>query len=277
MMMSKTIGFYGTGPKTEPFIQGFLSTGKVYPRQIIMNGGSRVLLDDFAERYKVVVLEDREALAAKADLVLLTGERDECLDFITNVGHRLKGKCAIVSLNESVSLQEIEQSAQGFVNPIRAYAGPAVRVDEGLILLCPGPRVADDTVRLVFDVLSLCGLVIGVADEVLMKRMGDYASLLLAASIFFAEISIKSGMHAGLNNDISKMMSTQTFLGASRMMLELPDRIDRLLGEAAPTGSAADRGLDALRWANIQDILNSAVAAALTAENDPTDEPFGGQ
>jgi pyrroline-5-carboxylate reductase len=134
-------------------------------------------------------------------------------------------------------------------------------VGAGAAAIAGGRDASDDDLAWAESVLGAVGSVVRVPESLLDAVTGLSGSG--PAYVFLvAEALVDAGVLAGLPRDVSVQLTTQTLLGAARLLAESGETAEALRAQVTSPGGTTAAGLHALESAGVRAAFLDAVQAA---------------
>jgi pyrroline-5-carboxylate reductase len=171
------------------------------------------------------------------------------------------GTKPVLSIAAGVRLSSLESSLAVGTPVVRAMPNTPALVGAGAAAIAAGAHARDGDLAWAESILGAVGTVVVVTESLLDAVTGLSGSG--PAYVFLvAEALIDAGVLAGLPRDVSVALTTQTLLGAARMLVETGDTPEALRAMVTSPGGTTAAGLRELEAAGLRAALLEAVAAA---------------
>jgi pyrroline-5-carboxylate reductase len=173
----------------------------------------------------------------------------------------LEGKVSrVLSIAAGVPLARLEASLPG-LPVVRAMPNTPALVGAGAAAIAPGRGATDDDLAWAEAILGAVGIVVRVPEKLLDAVTGLSGSG--PAYVFLvAEAMIDAGVLAGLPRDVSERLTSQTLLGAARLLVESGDSAEALRAAVTSPGGTTAAGLRVLEERAVRAAFLDAVVAA---------------
>ena len=132
-------------------------------------------------------------------------------------------------------------------------------VNEGISAICKGEYADDFDFEFAKNLLSSVGKVIESTED----KIDAITALSGSGPAFYYYIidqMAKAGVSLGLDYDNALILSAQTALGASKMIFESNESIQKLIVNVSTPGGCTEVGNKILLNSNISDILNETIS-----------------
>lgn len=220
MLTGKKIGFIGAGSMTRALLDGLVHGGFVPPESItVTNRNSDERLRAVRERWGVRVTRDRAALAAGADILVLSCKPADVAQALSQTAPHVRPGQLVISVAAGVPTAVIEALLPPGAVVVRAMPNTSSRIRESVTAVCAGSRAGADTLALAEAVFSAVGKVV-VVDEERMDAVTAVSGSGPAYIYYLMEALTEAGQAAGLPPEVARQLVLQTVYGAARMVLE---------------------------------------------------------
>lgn len=267
MLTKKTIGFLGSGNLAEALIKGMLSSGSVNANQITASDVASERLAYMAATYNINISNSNAETALRCDIIILAVKPKDIKDALTSIASEINANKLIISAAAGTTTQTIQGHIAACGNSrvpriVRAMPNTPATVREGMTALCAGAGALNTDVSLAKAVFDTVGTTIVVDDEKLLDIVTGLSGSGPAYVFLFMEALAEAGSASGLDNGAARLLAVQTTLGAARLALESPLKLDELRRMVTSPGGTTIEGLKVLEKGAFKDTLIKAVEAA---------------
>ena len=152
-------------------------------------------------------------------LVVLAVKPQMVAPVLGNCGELADRGATFVSVAAGVTMATMAGALPQGTPLIRCMPNTPAAIGEGMMGLCAGPMVSDDTRALTGSLFATSGAVAWVADEGLMDAVTAISGSGPAYVFHFVEALAEAGVALGLPKDTALLLAKQTVAGAGRMAL----------------------------------------------------------
>lgn len=259
--MSMNIGILGFGKMGEAIAKGLSRVTN--SERFKLAGATRTesSASEIKSRFSLNCYTDNGQLADFADLILLCVKPHQAEKVVREISSRLKPGQILLSICASITTQQLDDWSAHQANIIRAMPNTPCLIGKGMTVLCPGPRVSSHDLSLAQEIFNTLGKSL-VIEESLMDGVTGLSGCGPAYVYMIIEALSEAGVKLGLPRKTATLLSAQTLLGASQMVLERGEHPAALKDEVTtPAGCTID-GLMALEEGKLRVTLVKAVLAA---------------
>jgi pyrroline-5-carboxylate reductase len=254
----KHITFIGAGNMARALVQGLLNQG--WPLHgITVVCRDRKKHSDLAGR-GLEVSTDRQASAARADLVVLATKPQQMTDAVADLADALSGKC-VVSVAAGITTRWLADRLPGS-DLVRAMPNTPAAIRQGMTGLYAESAARQ---RHEMDVEELFGSVgewVWLDDETLMDTVTALAGSGPAYLFRFTEALIEAGRACGLDESAARHLAVQTMFGAAHLMKHSDAPISRLRQQVTSPGGTTEAALRVLEAGGLDRLVIEAVRRA---------------
>lgn len=209
-----------------------------------------------------VEVSDSRAAVTGADLVLIVVKPQDVPGLLADIADALRPDAILASFAAGVRTDRIEAAVAAGTPVIRIMPNTPAVVGEGMFGASPGSACSDAHVAILGRLLAAGGKFV-VVDEKLQDALTAVSGSGPAYVFYLAEAMIAGGVEAGLDAATARELTTQTILGAAKLLSESDDDAAELRRRVtSPNGTTAaaiatfdDRGVKGA-------IVEGVVAAA---------------
>jgi pyrroline-5-carboxylate reductase len=240
----------------EALIQGLLGAGWAQPGDLAVVEKLPERRATLEKRFPGVLVTDEPITADGAVIAVKPGDVD-------TAGRALAaaGVGRVLSIAAGVPLARIEEAVGAGVPVVRAMPNTPALIGAGAAAISPGQAAGDEDLGWAESILGAVGTVVRVPEPLLDAVTGLSGSG--PAYVFLvAEALIDAGVLVGLPRPTAVGLTTQTLLGAARLLAETGDTPERLRAAVTSPGGTTAAGLRVLESAGVRDAFLEAVAAA---------------
>jgi pyrroline-5-carboxylate reductase len=200
-----------------------------------------------------------------ADGAVIAVKPDDVADACAAVA--ATGTPRALSIAAGVTIARLEHWLGDSVAVVRAMPNTPALLGAGAAAIAPGTGAGDDEMAWAERLLRSVGTVVRVPEDLLDAVTGLSGSG--PAYVFLlAEALVEAGVAAGLPRPTSVALTTQTVLGAGRLLAESGQTAEELRAAVTSPGGTTEAGLAALEASSFRAAVAEAVAAATARSRD---------
>ncbi len=261
MLKSKKIGMIGTGNMGIALIDGMIRSGVAQAANIICSDTSQEQLSKIKEKYPVQTTTSNIEVIQVSEVVIYAIKPQIMAGVLKETAEYLDMSKLIISIAAGVPLAAIESLLQKDLRLIRVMPNVAVAVREGATAIAAGEHAGEEDVNLAMTIFDSVGKSIFVKENSLDAITGLSGSG--PAYIFtIADALADAGVKMGLYRQDALTLSSQTILGAAKLLLETGMHPGQLRDSVTSPGGTTIMGLHALESGGLRTTLINAVEAA---------------
>jgi pyrroline-5-carboxylate reductase len=167
----------------------------------------------------------------------------------------------VLSIAAGVPLARLEAALGGTMPVVRAMPNTPALVGAGAAAISAGSAAGEADLAWAESILGAVGTVARVP-EALLDAVTGLSGSGPAYVFLVVEALVEAGVLAGLPRDVSTALTTQTVLGAARLLVETGDGPEALRAMVTSPGGTTAAGLRALESAGVRAAFLDAVMAA---------------
>lgn len=280
MLNNKVIGFIGGGNMGEALISGLLGSQNSVPDHIICSDVRQERLDELKQRFGIQTTTDNQAVIKAADIVIYAVKPQIIAEVIKETAAGLDMSKLVISIAAGVPLAAIESLINKDLRLIRAMPNVCVAVKEGATAIATGAHTKPQDVELAMAIFNSVGRCIFLKENYLMDAITGLSGSGPAYIFLIVDALADAGVKVGLSRKEALLLSSQTILGAAKMLLETKIHPGQLKDLVTSPGGTAIAGLHTLEKGGLRTTLINAVEAATLRSKELGDlmiKHFNGQ
>lgn len=226
-----------------------------------------VVAEKSAERADVlrgtygVEVTDSPTAVRGADLVLIVVKPQDVAELLAEVASDIESGATVVSFAAGVRLATLEAGLAPETAVIRVMPNTPALVGEGMFGASPGSACTSDRLDEITKLLSAGGRV-RVIDESLQDILTAVSGSGPAYVFYLAEAMAAGGMEGGLDAETARELTTQTIVGAAKLLAESDvDATELRRRVTSPKGTTAE----AIATFDERGVMSAIAAGVLAA------------
>lgn len=262
MLNHKRIGMIGTGNMGNALIDGLIRSGAAQAENIICSDASERQLAPIREKYKVVVTTDNIEVVKQADIIIYAIKPQIMATVLKETADYLDMNKLIISIAAGVPLAAIESLLAKDLRLIRVMPNVAVAVREGATAIAAGDHATQEDIKLAMAIFDSVGKSVFLKENYLMDAITGLSGSGPAYIFMIVDAMADAGVKVGLSRKEALLLSSQTILGAAKLLLETKAHPGELKDSVTSPGGTAIAGLHTLEKGGLRTTLINAVEAA---------------
>ncbi|MCK5835991.1 MAG: pyrroline-5-carboxylate reductase [Desulfobacula sp.] len=262
MLQEKKIGFIGGGNMGEALISGLVLSKAAKPGNIICSDISREALEEIQKKYKISITTNNVEVAEKAEIIVYATKPQILGSVLNETAPALDKSKLIISIAAGVPLAAIAAGLGKELRLIRSMPNICAFVKESATAIAAGEFVEEGDVDLARAIFDSVGETVFIQENILMDAFTGLSGSGPAYIFTIVDAMADGGVKMGLSRKDSLFLSTQTVLGAARMLLESKEHPGQLKDRVASPGGTAIAGIHTLEQGGLRTTLINAVESA---------------
>ncbi len=255
----KGVGIIGCGQMGEAFLKGILKSG-IGKSKIFIYEKSSSREKYLRQRYKLDFCNSVDHLCKNCEVIFLCIKPQQLKDFSSNEGRSISPKNVVVSILAGVSISLLKDSLNT-ERIIRVMPNNPSLIGEGLNAIVRSDLVEDEVYFKVMGILKCLGKVIEI-DEKYFDALTSLSGSSPAYIYILIEAMSDAGVYLGLSREQSLFVSSQTVLGAAKMVAEYGLHPAELKDKVASPAGTTIEGIKILDSKGFRGIIFEAICAA---------------
>ena len=262
MLQDKKIGFIGSGNMGEALVSGLVLSKAAKPENIICSDIAEDILEEIREKYGIRTTTDNIEVCKNSDIIVYATKPQILGPVLKETAPALdKGKL-IISIAAGVPLAAIAAGLDKELRLIRSMPNICAFVKESATAIAAGEFVLDGDVELARAIFDSVGETVFIQENVLMDAFTGLSGSGPAYIFTIVDAMADAGVKMGLSRKDALFLSTQTVLGAARLLLDSKEHPGQLKDRVASPGGTAIAGIHTLEQGGLRTTLINAVESA---------------
>jgi pyrroline-5-carboxylate reductase len=261
MLQNKRVGFIGSGNMGEALVNGLLHGHLCRPEQIVCSDIRPEKLKVIRERYGVKGTSHNTEVVKQSDIILLAVKPQIMKPVVEEITKYLDLSKLIISIAAGVTLDAIESCAKKELKLIRVMSNICVSVREGVSAIAAGRHAQKEDLMMAKTIFDSVGKSLFI-DEYLLDAVTGLSGSGPAYIFLIIDALADAGVKVGLSRDDALILSSQTVLGAAKMLIETGEHPGKLKDLVTSPGGTAIAGLHTLEEGGLRTTLINAVEVA---------------
>ncbi len=262
MLKEKKIGFIGGGNMAEALVSGLVQSGAAQPDNIICSDIYDDVLAALEEKYKVHTTRDNREVVSESDIVIFAVKPQILGSVLKETADGLDMSKLIISIAAGVPLAAIAAGLNKKLRLIRVMPNICAFVKESATAIAAGEYVTDKDVPFARAIFDSVGKTVFIQENVLMDAFTGLSGSGPAYIFLIIDAMADAGVKMGLSRKDSRLLSTQTVLGAAKLLLETNEHPGQLKDRVTSPGGTAIAGIHTLEEGGLRTTLINAVESA---------------
>ena len=253
------LGFIGGGNMAAAIVGGLLQKG-FQAVDICLAEHDPARRAWLTQEYGVAV-EESAAACLRADVVVLAVKPQQLRQALSDLPE-LRAAQLVLSVAAGVRAADISRWLKAHAAVARAMPNTPALVGEGMTGLFALPGVSETQRDWAERIMAAVGRVVWVEDEVMIDAVTAISGSGPAYVFYFIEALEQAGLALGLPAQTARLLSLQTFYGASALASRDAASPAELRARVTSKGGTTERGLQALADGHVQAVIERAARAA---------------
>lgn len=262
MLNDKKIAIIGTGNMGEALVSGMIVSGSSTPKNIVCTDVRPNKLDDIKAKYKVRTTTNNLKAVSEADIVIYAVKPQIMAAVLSETAKKIDMTKLVISIAAGVPLAAIESCIQKDLRLIRAMPNIAAAVKEAATAIAAGAHATKEDIELAMEIFNSIGKCIFLKENYLMDAITGLSGSGPAYIFLIVDALADAGVKMGLSRQEALFLSSQTILGAAKLLMETHEHPSQLKDKVTSPGGTAIAGLATLESGGLRTTLINAVEVA---------------
>lgn len=256
------IGFIGLGNMARAIIGGMLREGIASREDIVGSAKTQKTLDDVREAYGIGVERSNQAVAAKADILILAVKPQFLESVIEEIRDSVKEKTLVISIAAGKTLSWLSEAFGRPLGLVRCMPNTPALVGEGCTGICANDVVTEEELAYSLRLMGSFGRA-SLVEERLMDAVGAVSGSSPAYVFMLIEAMADAGVAAGMPRAQAYEFAAQAVLGSAKLVLETGKHPGALKDMVCSPGGTTIEGVKILEKAGFRGAVMDALLAAV--------------
>ena len=262
MLDNKTIGFIGAGNMAETLIGGLINSNQSKPENIICSDVRKSRLIELEKQFGVQTTTDNIAIVKASEIIIYAVKPQIIAEVLKETAGTLDMSKLIISIAAGVPMVAIETLLQKDLRLIRSMPNVCVAVNEGATAIAAGAHAKTEDIDMAMAIFNSVGRCIFLKENHLLDAVTGLSGSGPAYIFLIVDALADAGVKMGLSREDARELSSQTVLGAAKMLLETKIHPGQLKDMVTSPGGTAIAGLHTLEKGGLRTTLINGVEAA---------------
>nr|NJM03593.1 pyrroline-5-carboxylate reductase [Desulfobacula sp.] len=246
----------------EALVSGLVLSGAAKPENIICSDIAEDLLEAVKKKYGVVVTTDNVEVARASEIIIYATKPQILGKVLKETAPALDTSKLIISIAAGVPLAAIASGLHKELRLIRVMPNICAFVKESATAIAAGDYATKEDIKLARAIFDSVGKTVFIQENVLMDAFTGLSGSGPAYIFIIVDALADAGVKMGLSRKDSLFLSTQTVLGAAKLLMESKEHPGQLKDRVASPGGTAIAGIHTLEQGGLRTTLINAVEAA---------------
>ncbi len=260
MLNGKKIGFIGSGNMGEALISGLVMSQP--SSNIICSDVREDLLHDIKEKYDIKTTTSNIEVVEQSDIIIYATKPQILGDVIKETASALDRSKLIISVAAGVPMAAISAGLKKELRLIRVMPNICAFVKESATAIAAGKYVLDGDIDIAKAIFDSIGISVFIQENVLMDAFTGLSGSGPAYIFMIVDAMADAGVKMGLSRKDSLLLSSQTVLGAAKLLLESNEHPGQLKDRVTSPGGTAIAGIHTLEQGGLRTTMINAIEAA---------------
>ncbi len=261
MLKDRKIGVIGTGNMGEALISGLIYSRSSIPDNIICSDIRKDKLKSIKGAYGVVTTSNNLDVVRASEIVIYAIKPQIMASILKETAASLDMSKVIISIAAGVPLAAIESCLNKDLRVIRVMPNIAASVKEGAAAIAAGRHVLKDDLKIAKAIFDSVGKSV-IIEEELMDTITGLSGSGPAYIFLIVDALADAGVKMGLAREDALFLSSQTVLGAAKLLIETKEHPGKLKDRVTSPGGTAIAALHTLEQGGLRTTLINAVEVA---------------
>ncbi len=274
--MQKSVAIIGCGSMGTAILAGMLSHGYL-AEQVKLTVRTTENANALAKKYKVTAYAteyqpNANSLAVEgAELVIIAVKPINVTKVLDEISNSLSPSALVISVAAGITIATMAKHLAPSNQVVRAMPNTPALVGKGVTGISFGPGTNSEQQQIVQDLFAAVGKTLVIAEDQI-DALSTISGSGPAYVFFFIEEFIKAARAHGFTDEQSKLMVTETFLGASLLLSKSQQDPAELRRQVTSPNGTTMKAIAILEEGNLEELFSKATKAALARAKEIAQE-----
>jgi len=262
MLKDKKIGIIGTGNMGEALVSGLVSSQTSSPDNIICADVREDTLESIKDKYGVITTTNNIDAIKESEIIIYSVKPQILASVLKETASCLDMSKLVISIAAGVPLAAIESCVNKKLRLVRVMPNIAAFVKESATAIAAGKHTHQDDINLAKAIFDSVGKSVFIEENILMDAITGLSGSGPAYIFLIVDALADAGVQMGLSRKDALFLSSQTVLGAAKLLMETKEHPGQLKDRVTSPGGTAIAGIHTLEKGGLRTTLINAVEAA---------------
>lgn len=262
MLKDKKIAIIGTGNMGEALASGLVSSQKSSSDNIICADVREDSLESIKDKYGVVTTTNNTDAIMQSEIIIYSVKPQILASVLKETASCLDMSKLVISIAAGVPLAAIESCVNKKLRLVRVMPNIAAFVKEGATAIAAGKHTHKDDIKLAKAIFDSVGKSVFIEENILMDAITGLSGSGPAYIFLIVDALADAGVKMGLSRKDALFLSSQTVLGAAKLLMETKEHPGQLKDRVTSPGGTAIAGIHTLEKGGLRTTLINAVEVA---------------
>ena len=257
--MNKKLGFIGAGKMANSIMNGIFNS-KLFNNFSFFDVNEKTV-EEIKTKYNATFYNSIPEVVKNNDIIMICTKPFIINEVFEEIKSEINTKKLIISIAAGVSSKKIETTLNKKAKVIRVMPNTPALINEGISGICKGTFADETDLAVAQKIMQSVGQTVVVGED----KIDVVTALSGSGPAFYYYIInefAKSAQNLGLDYETALKLSTQTAIGAGKMILNgLKNNVDvdKLIENVTTKGGCTEVGNNVLATSDINEILNKTI------------------
>lgn len=256
------VGFIGAGNMGGAILRGYLTSGKIQPKEVFVCGRDMKKLNKLSRELGITACKTIPELVEQCEVIMIGVKPNLFSEIMPQVSKEYKNNKILVSMAAGITIDSIQQYVGEDAKIIRVMPNTPAMVNEAMTSVSRNRNVTQEQFTPVFDIFQSIGRAEEVDEQLIHCVIGVSGSSPAYTYMYIdalAEAAVKNGM----NKEQAIIFAAQSVLGAAKMVLETgTDPVQLRINVCSPGGTTIE-AVETLQQQGFAELVAAGFQAAV--------------
>ena len=256
----KKLGFIGSGKMAGAIIKGIVKSEFISSENIIATQLEPETILQKSKELGVKVILDNVELTKCSDVIFIAVKPNQVLDILSEISEYITSDKLVVSIATGITTEKLEANLLNGSRVVRVMPNTPALLGEGMSGIVAGKNATQEDSEYVERLFNTIGKTIVVNNE---SQMDIVTAISGSGPAFFYKVIndiARAGEKLGLDYEKALLLSTQTSLGAAKMVFNREISVEELISNVATKGGCTRVGVDVMENIDTAKVFSEVIS-----------------
>ena len=255
------LGFIGAGNMATAMVKGLIMSRLYTPDRLLASDPDESKIKAITGSFGLKGGSDNRALVRDSSIIILAVKPQVIREVLDGVKEEIRKDHLVISIAAGIPIQIIHSIIGADIPVVRVMPNTPALIQKGISALAPGKTVTQEHVETTRNIFNAIGETVLVQEE-MMNAVTALSGSGPGFLFRIMECFVEAGEEIGFDNETSRRLVIQTFLGATQLAGESGKTLSELRKMVTSPGGTTEAGLavfeDRGLGAGIREVVEAA-------------------
>lgn len=261
-MENCTIAFVGGGNMARSLIGGLIAN-KVDKSRLLVADPDKLQREKIKDQFDIETLDDNKSVIDQADVVVLAVKPQIMREVVSGIADAVKDQNKLlISIAAGIRVNNIRDWTGSNEAIVRVMPNTPALIQAGAAALFANEHASEDQRNIAESMMRSVGTAVWLDNEEQMDTVTALSGSGPAYFFYFMEAMESAAQELGLDEEMARLLTIETALGAAKMALLSSHDPATLRKDVTSPGGTTESALNVFKNKKLDEIITAAMQAA---------------